>query len=119
MAGESEIGLAISAQVPYFDRLVHGSRGELSEILGIEGQAQYKVFMLIESSLEGESSLVIPNLDFGVIGTGDYERLGRVHDDASDEIVMRFKGLHLLHRIVVEYPHLEVVAACEHPVLVA
>ena len=119
MARESEVGLAIGSQVPYFDCLIHGSGCEFGEILGIEDQAQYEMFVLVKRPLEGEPSLIIPNLDLRIIRTGDYERLRRVHDNTSNEIVMRFEGLHLLHRIVVEYPHLKIVTACQHPVLAA
>ena len=73
--------------------------------------------MLVECPLETESSLVVPYLYFCIVRTGDYVRLGRVDDDASDEIVMSLKGLHLLHRIVVEHSHLEIIAAGQHPVL--
>lgn len=67
MARESEIGLAIGSQIPYFDCLIHGSRCEFGEILRIEGQTQYKMFVLVKCPFEGESSLIIPNLDFSII----------------------------------------------------
>jgi len=119
VAWKCEVGLTISSQVPNFDGLVHGARCELREIFRIESEREDKMLVLVQCSFEWEASLVVPNLDFGIIRAGDYVWFRRVHNYRPNEVIMRFESLHLLHRIVVEYPHLEIVTARQNPMLAA
>ena len=69
------------------------------------------MLVLVERPLECEPTLIVPYLNFGVIGAGDHIWFGGMNDDRSDEIPVRLKRLHFLHGVVVEHTHLEVVAA--------
>ena len=77
------------------------------------------MLMFAQSSLESESSLIVPYFDLGVVRTGDDEGLRGMDNDASDEVVVSFKGLYFLHGVVVEDSDLEVVAPGNNPVLTA
>ena len=77
------------------------------------------MLMFAQSSFKGKASLIIPYFDLGVIWACDDERLGRVDNDSSDEVIMGFKRFYFLHCIVVEDSDLEIVTSGNNPVLTA
>ena len=86
MARNCHIGLAISSQVPQFDRLVHRPRCKLAEIFWIEGQCKDKVLVLLESARQNEILLIVPELDLGVVGATDDEWFCGMHQYAPDKV---------------------------------
>lgn len=75
--------------------------------------------MLFEGAFEHEILIVVPNLDFGVVGAGDDEGLAGMHNNSSDEIGVCFEIFDLFHSVVVEDSHVEIVRPADDPVFAA
>ena len=117
MASDCHVGLALSCQVPNLDCLVHGPGSELGEVLGVEGQRQDEVFVLLESTLQCEILFVVPYFYLGIVGTADHKGLSGVHQNGADEVAMCLEALHLLSRVVIEDSDLKVIRTAQDPVL--
>ncbi len=63
------------------------------------------------------SLLPIPQLNRHIIGGGEDEGLGGVHNDGADVVRVRLEGGDLLRGVVVVYAQLEVVGSADDPVL--
>lgn len=110
---------------PDLERLVERGRDKGVPVLWVECD----VHDVMGVSLEGHETLPallpIPQLDVHVVGRGDEERQRRVDVDAPDVVLVRLKGNdqllqttrlhHLLVRVVVEDPDVEIVGSCDDP----
>lgn len=61
--------------------------------------------------------LPIPSLDCHVIASSQHDTRGRVDGQTPDIVRMGLEGGYFLVGVVVEYAKLEIVRACDEPVL--
>ena len=109
VALQSQVGFALRSKVPQLYSFVHRCRCKLGGVFGVESECQHKMLVPLEHVLEGEFGVILPHFNLPFVGAGDDEGLSGVNNDGPDKILVGFKGVFLLHGVVVEHTHMEVV----------
>jgi len=104
-------------QAPHLDGAVEGGGGEGVGVLGVEPHHHHVVRMALEHLGAVPVLLPVPQLDGGVVRAAQHVGQAGVHLQVPDVVSVSLKFSNLLHSVVVVAPHLQIITACNEPLL--